>query len=290
MSRGTLAPIAIALLAASVSSCMHATAGARQSHATTDVDSVTVALWRFDEPSGVRCVDAGPFRFEMTAGGGTQPGYGRFGGAREFTRVIDSFAFAPYSPALDPPQAITIEAWVNASAYGQYEDTPIAAHWTQEGNQQSWLFGIVGQRALAALSALPSPGYHDDLVAGGRTGQLLFAFQPDEASQPRSFRSTQIVPLGRWVHVAVTFDGAVVRFYFDGKLDAQFATVGRIHATRAPLLVGNYFDTRRLSRFSGELRLDTGGDDNPYYAFEGMIDELRISNAARARFPSAEGR
>jgi len=83
----------------------------------------------------------------------------------------------------------------------------------------------------------------------------------------------------------VSYDGQVVRFFIDGRLDAQYATSGRIQSSAAPLLVGNYFDTRRLSTFSGELRMDVGGDDNPYYAFEGVIDELRISNQARTLFP-----
>jgi len=250
-----------------------------------NADSVTVALWRFDEASDTRCGDSGPFRLEGTAGPGTRVGYGRVAAAREFSRVIDSFVYVPYNPVLDTPGGLTVEAWVNPAAFGQYEDTPIAARWTQDGNEQSWLFGIVGQKLKPPVASLASPGFHDALVADGRVGQLVFAFQPADASHARAFASSQRLVLGRWTHVAVTFDGSVVRFYLDGQLDAQYATRGQIQPSPAPLLVGNYFDTRRLSRFSGELRLETGGDDNPYYAFEGLIDELRISNTARSTFP-----
>jgi hypothetical protein len=281
---------ALALVALSLASCMHATGGAQRPHATTDVDSATVALWHLDEGTGVRCADAGPARLDLTAGAGTSTGFGRFGGARAFTRVIDSFAFAPYAPAFETGDAITVEAWIYLNNYGQYEDTPIAARWTQEGNQQSWLFSVVGSRLKPPVATLASPGFHDQLVLNGGTGQLLFAFQPEEASLPRAFVSTQTIPLQRWTHVAATFDGEVVCFYIDGRRDAQYATAARIHPTRAPLLVGNYFDVRRLTGFSGELRLDTGGDDNPYYAFEGLIDDLRLSKTARNRFPSAETR
>jgi hypothetical protein len=38
------------------------------------------------------------------------------------------------------------------------------------------------------------------------------------------------------------------------------------------------------------LAVGTGVDPNPYYAFQGSIDELRISNVARQDFPSARGR
>jgi hypothetical protein len=245
---------------------------------------VTVAQWRFDEAAGARCADAGPFRLDATAGPGTRGSYGRYASAREFTRVIDSFVYAPHNPVLDPPSGFTVEAWVMPRAFGQYEDTPIAARWTQEGNEQSWLFGIVGAKIKPPATRLPSPGYHDALVLGGRTGQLLFAFQPADASQPRAYTSSQRLVLERWTHVAVSFDGSVVRFFFDGQLDAQYATRGRIQTSRAPLLIGNYFDARRLSSFSGELRMEPGDDENPYYAFDGLIDELRISSAARTEF------
>jgi hypothetical protein len=249
---------------------------------------VTVGLWRFDEADGVRCADAGPFRLEATAGPGTRVGYGRYASAREFTRVIDSFVYAPANPVLDGSGGLTVEAWVMPRAFGQYEDTPLAARWTQEGNEQSWLFGIVGARARPPLASLPGPGFHDALVLAGQSGQLVFAFQPADASQPLAFVSSGRLPLERWTHVAVSYDGTVVRFFIDGRLDAQYATRGRIQASPAPLLVGNYFDTRRLSRFSGELRLEQGGDENPYYAFEGLIDELRISSTARTEFPWAQ--
>lgn len=283
--------LALALAIALGLSCAHAggrSPGPRQSAPVAD--SVTVALWRFDEHAGVRCGDAGPFRIDATAGPGTRVSYGRFGSARAFTRVIDSFLYAPQNPVFDPPAGLTVEAWVLAHAFGQYEDTPIASRWALEGNQQSWLFGIVGGKAQPPAARLASPGYHTALVAEGRSGQLLFAFQPEDASQPLAFVSSQRLPLERWTHVAVSYDGQVVRFFVDGRLDAQYATLARIHASAAPLLVGNYFDTRRLTSFSGELRMDTGGDDNPYYAFDGLIDELRISSLARTDFPGTGAR
>lgn len=265
--------------------CMRAAQGPPDpTRAAPGADSVTVALWRFDEPAGVQAGDDGPFRIHATAGPGTRVGYGRFAAAREFTRVIDSFVHVPYNPVFDS-WTVTVEAWVFAHAFGQYEDTPIAARWTLEGNEQSWLFGIVGGRAQPPVAHLASPGYHERLVANGVAGQLVFAFQPAEAGEPRGFTSTRRIPLERWTHVAASFDGGVVRLFIDGRLDAQYATLGRIQPSRAPILVGNFFDPRRLTGFSGELRMETGGDDNPYYAFEGLIDELRISNAARTEFP-----
>ena len=102
--------------------------------------------------------------------------------------------------------------------------------------------------------------------------------------------SPQPLELNHWTQVAVSFDGQTVRFYINGRLDSQYATGSRIRTTRAPLLIGNYFDPRWLSTFEGRLSVGTGVDPTPYYAFQGTIDELRISNVARTDFPSARGR
>lgn len=253
--------------------------------AASGADSATVALWRFDETTGVRCADSGTLHLDGTAGQGTRVSYGRFAGAREFTRVMDSFVHVPYDPAMDRTGTLTVESWVYAQSYGDNDVTPIAARWTQEGSQQSWWFGIAGRRL-----SLGSPSVPLGPAGIGQTGQLVFAFQPDEAGPPRAFTSTQRLALQRWTHVAATLDGSVVRFFIDGRLDAQYATHGRIQASVAPLLVGNYFDTRQLTSFGGELRVNSLGDDTPYYAFEGSIDELRLSSVARGEFPGTGAR
>ena len=67
----------------------------------TPVDSVTVALWRMDETGGTRAADAGPSRLDAIAGPDTRTIFGRFRGARLFTRSINSFLYVPYSPLLD---------------------------------------------------------------------------------------------------------------------------------------------------------------------------------------------
>jgi hypothetical protein len=203
---------------------------------------------------------------------------------------MDSFVFVPANPVLDLGVGLTIEMWVYVRSIGQYELTPLAARWTQEANQQTWMFALVGQYLQAPVARLPSPGFLNALVRSGTAGRLMFAFQPADASVPRSYVSTQVLEQRRWTHVAVTFEGSVVRFYIDGKLDSQYASPGRIAPSIAPLLIGNYFDPRRLTSFAGDLRVDTVGDNNAYYSFDGMIDELRISSSARTTFPSVFGR
>jgi hypothetical protein len=253
--------------------------------AAPPVDSVTTALWRLDESGGTRVADAGPFRLEGVAGIETRTDFGRAGSARLFTHSLDSFILVPYNPVLENGGGLTVESWVRLNAYGDYEDTPIVGRWSEDANQQSWLLSIIGRRLTPPLAQLPSPGHHNSLVTQGPRGGVLFAYQPGEASAPRAFVSTQAIPLDRWTHIAATFDGSVVKIFIDGHLDAQYATRGTIRKSGAPLLFGNYFDTRRLSSFGGDLRLDTGGDPNAYYALTGALDEVRISSAARSDFP-----
>jgi len=283
---------AFVIAAAAACGCAHAPPSARGRSAAPAfvADSVTIGLWRMDETGSLLVADAGRFRLAGHAGVDTRTDFGRIRGARLFTRSIDSFVLVPYAPVLEAPDGLTIEAWIYLNAYGQYEDTPIAMRWTQQANEQSWMFSVVGLDTRPPLARLVSPGFHDGLIAqttAGR-GKLMFAFQPEDASPPRAYFSARVIPLEKWVHVAVTFDGALVRFWIDGELDAQFATRGAIRPSRTGLVIGNYIDPRWLSELGGDLRVTTAPDMNPYYAFDGFIDELRLSSEARPDFVYAK--
>jgi hypothetical protein len=279
------------LAAAFAAGCAHAPPGSGNGEAAgITADSVTTGLWRMDETGGTRVFEAGRFRLEGRAGIDTRTDFGRVRGARLFTRSIDSFVWAPYNPVLESPSGITVEAWIYLNAYGQYEDTPIAGRWTQAANEQSWMFSVLGLDTRPPIASLRGPGYHDALIAQGGSGprgRLMFAFQPEDASPPRAYFSTRGIPLSRWIHVAVTFDDTVVRIWLDGEMDAQYATRERIRTSRTGVLIGNYFDPRWLSDFGGDLRVLNAPDKNPYYAFDGFVDELRISSIARTNLDYA---
>jgi hypothetical protein len=88
--------------------------------------------------------------------------------------------------------------------------------------------------------------------------------------------------------VAATVDGEIVRLYIDGRLDVQVAVPNGIHRSDAPLVVGNVLDPRKLTEFGSDLRMDPNNLPLPYYALNGSVDELRLSNAARTSFESAD--
>jgi hypothetical protein len=248
-------------------------------------DSVTTALWRMDETGGTRVPEASPFRLEGIAGPETITDFGRFNGARRFRQSLDSFVIVPDNPLFNFRGSFTIEAWIQLDDYGWYEATPIVAKWTPVANEQSWFFGIVGYKRRPPASPRFSPGYLNQEVAAGRPGTVMFAFQPEDAGLPRAFFSTRQVEIDRWTHVAATYDGEIVRIYVNGQVEGQYATTGAVRASTAPVMIGNFFDPRWLGTFGGDLRIEQPLDGTPYYAFTGVIDELRISSAARRDFP-----
>jgi hypothetical protein len=268
----------------------HAAGKGNDAASAPAADSVTIALWRMDETAGTRVADSGPFRLEGVAGLDTRTSFGRYGRARVFTRSIDSFAQVPWNPELEAPDGFTIEAWIWLNSYGTWEDTPIAGRWFGSTGDRSWLFSVVGQSFRPPFAPAVSPGDHSDLVGLASNGLLMFAFLPEDAGSPRPYYSSRPIELQRWTHVAATFDGSVVRLWIDGVLDAQYASVGHLRASQAPLQIGNAIDPRFLSSFGGDLRADPARLSNPFYAFDGMIDELRLSSAARTDFGSARGR
>jgi hypothetical protein len=250
----------------------------------TPVDSATVALWRMDETGGTRAADSGPHRLDAVAGEETRTAFGRFQNARIFSASVNSFLYVPPSPLLDLGPAFTIECWLAPDTFGSYEDMTIAARWSPFTDDHGWIFAVVGARSGYG------PGWHHAFVSSGRTGRLMFVFQPADAGVPLVYHSQTLLELDRWTHVAVTCDGQVVRFWVNGEPDGIFATSGRVRPGRAPLIIGNFFDPRFLTDFGGELRQDSSVETTPYYAFVGGVDELRISSVARTRFPLGGGR
>ena len=251
-------------------------------------DSVTVGLWHFDERGGTRCADASPFRNYGIAGPDARIEFGRYRSARGFVATAQSFVYVPYNPVMESSRGFTVEAWVYLNDYSRYELSSIAARWTPTPNQQSWLLGVVGQKLPPSTTTTPSPGTFNAEVLGIPSGRLVFAFSPELAAGTQSFASTATFPLQRWVHVAASVDGEVVRLFIDGRLDVQVAIANGIRRSDAPLVVGNVLEPRRLTDFGSDLRQDPNNLPLPWYALNGSVDELRISNVARQVFESAD--
>ena len=281
-----LATLLVALGALALASCAHAPGNAPLARglawtAPPAADDSTVALFRLDESAGLAFEDDLPGHAPGAYGGDTQPTFGRFRSARRFTQSINSFAYVPPSTALELGPRWTIELWVNPSAYGSFEMSVLAARWTESANEQSWVLGIVGRDQPLGAGMPAPPDVFTTIVGGQPLGRIVFVLQPQGATPARAFVSTRAVDVGRWTHVGVTYDGAVLRFYLDGRLDAQYASTDGVRASEAPLVIGNLIDPRWLTRDQGPLRVDPALGKLPYFAFEGAIDDVRLSNVPR---------
>jgi hypothetical protein len=73
-----------------------------------------------------------------------------------------------------------------------------------------------------------------------------------------------------WHHIAATYDGTTMKLYIDGTLNASAAVAQTIPDTNDALLIGSTFGTSESGLAQGY--------------FDGLIDEIRISDTARSSF------
>jgi hypothetical protein len=71
---------------------------------------------------------------------------------------------------------------------------------------------------------------------------------------------------GRWHHVTGVYDGATVRVYVDGKLDASSIASGCINADLCKVLIGESDEE--------------WSDEGKHRTFEGCLDDVRIYDYA----------
>lgn len=281
-----VATIAIGLV--ELSGCAHApltgTAGLAWQQPPAS-NSTTLALWRFDEATGLDFADSGPAHRDGFLGIDTRTTFGRFHNARLFSPSLNSFAMILATRAPQLGDSWTIEAWIRPTAYGPVECNTIAGQWTGQPNEQGWMLGLSGFNRTMVAGAPARPNWFNAPIRRRGIGLLLFVFQPSEASDPVALESTLAIDLDRWTHVAVTEDHTELRMYVDGRLDAQFASGSRVRQTAAPLVIGNLIDARWLTDSQGATRVPSDSQEFPFYAFEGAIDEVRISDSALSVTP-----
>lgn len=252
-------------------------------------DSVTIALWPFDENGGPVANDAGPFRLRGTAGPDARTDFGRFKSARLFDRTRQSWVVVPHNPQLDAPGPFTVEAWVNPNSWSPYELQVIAARWSPVPGEQSWVLGVSGLKQKYPIVPI-GPELFGGWLVDVPTARLVFVMQPADAAAPVAYASVGALPQGRWMHVAVTVDGTAVRLFLDGRMDALHASRQWLRPSLAPLVIGGFLDERRLTEVNGPLQLEGGTDYQPFYGFDGAIDEVRLSSAARTSFEADPAR
>ena len=189
-------------------------------------------------------LEATPTRKELHAG----DCFGRVGGGYYFDGK--NYLEAPNAPELEP-ENLTVELWV------YIPEGPMATPWSpwiickngSEWGEGNYGFMVVNGAPVGVIN-----------IGGGREN-VHFASTTDQPfGQPHG---DQALTREKWHHLALTYDGSVLRLYMDGReRGKQAINKKRIPGTGA-LALGR--------------RQDNSGDG---YHFRGAVDEVRIYGRA----------
>jgi len=149
--------------------------------------------------------------------------------------LAGSWVNVPHSPAFEPTR-LTVETWVYLDAYSEGPDN---------------------RRWLVSKNANEHAQGHYALVIAGRAASAYLNIGGAQKNFHQAGGATDLLTLGKWHHLAMTYDGALLRMYFDGA-PAGSKTINK---ERMP---GN-----------GAVSIGRRGDGHCYFT-EGRIDEVRI--------------
>ena len=174
--------------------------------------------WKLDEDNGQTV--AGDTSLNGNTGAVAGPTwdwtYGLLGGALYFAGQ-DQVAVSN-SAVLNPVQAITLAAWVNADNWYNY---PRVLEKGKSNNQYALFVNPSGQLVFA--------------LYGVTNGQVVTS-PPSE---------------GTWHHLAGTYDASSIRLYIDGQVVTQRTASGQMPITSDPLVIGSRPGANLFYNFQG---------------------------------------
>jgi hypothetical protein len=149
----------------------------------------------------------------------------------------------PDDAALRMTSALTIEAWINPSTRGTYDE--VVSKWDV----------VVGSNQKSFTTAI-SP-----------SGQFYLALSPAGTDSGVTWvQNWGAVPTNEWTHVAGTYDGSAIRIYVNGELNNQGSYSGGIYPGTNDLGIGGNVGGGWLGQVGSP--------------FAGKIDEPTIYNRA----------
>jgi hypothetical protein len=130
-----------------------------------------------------------------------------FNGVNQFVRIPDS-------PALDPTNALSLEAWVYVTAYPGLDIVTIIGKEDPAG---------VHQYQLTLWNTQGRWCFRPTIVVNGVGAYMA---------------GNTAVQLGQWYHIATTYDGNSVKLYVNGNLDGNVPASGTVATSTQPLRIG----------------------------------------------------
>ena len=180
------------------------------------------SYWRFAETSGTTAADSSGGRTATLLNGtllgqsgaplGSTDGAAGFDGVDDAATVGDAYDFAGTTP-------FTLESWVKPSSVGA------ADRW----------------RRIVSKEASSTAGYamyiFPDSVGEPRRQRVAFERRGDGSVD--TVRSTSALVAGRWSHVVVSYDGARLQMYVNGKLEGTTDSRRSLPSTSAAFRLGS---------------------------------------------------
>jgi hypothetical protein len=240
---GTVSAV-LALLLAGLAGIHNSPALSAGEAGTADAGARLIGWWKFDEAVGATAADSSGHGNEATIRNGGW-GEGRFGGALEMDGGDDGIVTVAMSESLKSATGdFTLTAWTYRTAE---HNVAIVAH-----AYPTLFLGFHGDRFKWQIG---------DEAGGfwGRVGRWLGLVSASGAScySGRDHRAA----LGRWIHVAATYDGEYARLYADGAEICRQPFSGSLNFNDSPLTISGY-----LSGTGGTVDEITGRlDDVRFY-------------------------
>jgi len=209
---------------------------------TTMSNSPLVAWWKMDEGSGTTLIDASDYHNNGTTVGSPVWVTGKVGQALQLNGT-SQYTTAPNSAFLGPANAITTAAWIKP--------------------ERTATQNIIKKAANSSTN-----GYELSLAS---TGKVFFRI--NQATSGDTYRITSVTSYpadgSTWMHIAATYDGAAMKIYINGVLDASVTPASPPTISTNALAVG------------------IGAQPDGQFKFKGAIDDAHIYNNALSAFEIA---
>lgn len=189
-----------------------------------------VGWWRFDEPpeSAVAFDSSGNRLGGEVIGNGRTSGF--VGGAIDCGRGV---VVVPDDPLLSVHGSFSIDCWVRTTTDAQHD---------------RWIINRV-------FGGGENTGFRLGMLDGKA------CFEVPQAAWSHHLTASEPLPLGRWVHLAGTFDGRTMRIFIDGIEKATLDRPGPVNANHFDLVIGGFEPGHRAH-------------------FDGLVDEVRLFSRA----------
>ena len=198
----------------------------------TGADAGLVARWTFDEPAGT------PVAFDASGHrlGGELIDMQRAAGIVGSAVVCQGgVVLVPDDPQLSATEGLTVDCWVRTDVAGQHN---------------RWIVNRV-------RGGGETTGYRLGLLDGRP------CFEVPQTAWSHHLKAPGPLPTGRWVHLAGTFDGRVMRLFVDGVEVAALDRPGPVNPSHLDLTIGGFAPAAAAN-------------------FQGLLDEVRLHARALA--------